>query len=168
MIKPTRRLSSGFTFYLKRVHPVILFGFLILFVAIPIVRGAMHGVFPPLPFSFLAPFLIGPAIFAVIFYLFMKKFVFDLVDEVLDDGSALIVRCGDRSERIALSEITNVNYSASSGVSRVTLSLRKPTAFGDKIAFCTSAFSVPLWTPPVVDELIRRIDAAREARRASR
>jgi hypothetical protein len=40
----------------------------------------------------------------------MKKLIFDLVDEVWDDGRALIVKNDDREERIPFADIKNVNY----------------------------------------------------------
>ena len=57
------------------------------------------------------PFLIVPLLMAVFGYWIMKKLVFNLADEVLDAGNALVVRSGGQEERIALSDIKNVNYS---------------------------------------------------------
>jgi hypothetical protein len=92
----------------------------------------------------------------------MKKLVFDLVDEVLDGGDALVVKDHHQQERIALSNITNVSYSSSVSPPRVTLSLRERSInFGDKISFCAPVSVLPFATSPVIDELIRRIDAER-------
>src|SRR5262249_55747223 len=57
------------------------------------------------------PFLIVLLLLAVFAYRFMKKLVFNLADEVLDAGNALVVRSGGQEERIALFHIQNVNYS---------------------------------------------------------
>ena len=40
----------------------------------------------------------------------IKKMLVNLVDAVLDAGDALVVRSGGQEERIALSDIKNVNY----------------------------------------------------------
>jgi hypothetical protein len=107
-----RRISSGWTF------PIIWFGFLIVFVGI----GVAHG---QGAFVVIAPIGSG--------YFIMQKLVFDLVDEVWDDGDALVVKNRGQEQRIALSEIKNVNYSPFINPPRVTLSLRRPTIFGEQI-----------------------------------
>jgi hypothetical protein len=145
------RLSSRMTFVYKRVFPVVWFGFLLVFLAVGLLGHAAPA----------APFLLVPVLMIVIGYFVMKKLVFDLVDAVLDAGDALVVRNGGREERIALSDIMNVNYSPFINPPRVTLSLRRSGAFGDTVTFCAPLRFVPFSTSPVVDELIRRIDAAR-------
>ena len=92
----------------------------------------------------------------------MKKLIFDLVDEVFDDGDALLVKNGGREDRIALSDVKNVSYSPLINPPRVTLSLRKRSFFGDKVSFCAPVRFIPFSTHPIIDELIERIDAARE------
>jgi|SRR5215470_12800747 len=150
-----RRISSSMTFFYKRVFPIIFLGFLLLFLAIGFITGMTSGQYPPLPF------FIMPVIMFVVVFFIMKKLVFDLVDEVLDAGDALVVRNGAQEERIALSEIMNVNYSPLINPPRVTLSLRRPSIFGTQVAFCAPVRFVPFSTSPVIDELIQRIDAAR-------
>jgi len=47
----------------------------------------------------------------------------------------------------------------------VTLSLRNPTQFGDRVTFCAPVRLSPLavFSPnPAIDELIQRVDAARQ------
>jgi len=88
------------TFFYKRVSPVIWFGgLLLLFV---------FALFSASPSK---PFLIVVLLMAVFGYWFMKKVNFNLADAVLDAGDALVVRSGGQEERIALSDIKNVNYS---------------------------------------------------------
>jgi hypothetical protein len=94
-------------------------------------------------------------------YALMKKLIFDLADEVWDDGSALLVKKGGQEERIALSDIKNVNYSTMSSPPRVVLSLRRPSVFGEQLAFCAPIRFIPFATSPVIDDLIERIDVAR-------
>jgi hypothetical protein len=99
-----RQISSGTTFYNKRVSPVSFLGMSAVILIVALYQALTRG---------------GEAIFFVIVVMlalacgsyFAKKNFFDLVDEVRDAGDALIVRNGGREERIALSDITNVSYS---------------------------------------------------------
>jgi hypothetical protein len=152
-----RRISSGMTFFYKRIFPIVWFGFLALFIATPTTfKGTASG-------SSLAFFLV-PVIMMIAGYFMMKKLVFDLVDEVLDAGDALVIRNGKNEERVALSEIINVGYAQFMNPPRVTLSLRNPGMFGDRINFCAPVSLMPTFsTSPIVDELIKRVDTARRA-----
>lgn len=147
------------TFFYKRVFPVIWFGFLALFIAIPLVRSG--GSVSRLPTTS----LFGPVVVAIVGYFIMKKRVFDVVDEVLDVGDALVIRNGGAEDRVALADIINVSYSQLSNPPRVTLSLRNPGQFGDRVSFFTPVSFNPFrmfMTNPAVEELIKRIDAARQ------
>jgi hypothetical protein len=110
------------------------------------------------------PFLIMPVLIAINGYQFMKKLVFNLVDEVFDVGDALLVRSGGREARIALSDIKNANYVPYMSPPQVTLSLRRLIVFGDKIVFCAPFRIMPLSSSAIIDDLIDRIDAARQKR----
>jgi hypothetical protein len=110
------------------------------------------------------PPLIVPVLMAVFGYWIMKKLVFGLADEVLDAGDTLVVRRGGQEERIALSDIKNVNYSPYVSPPQVTLSLRRHTVFGDTVTFCAPVSVVPFRSSPVIDGLIDRVDAARRKR----
>ena len=156
-----RRVSSKATFFYKRIFPIMFFGILLLVMVAPMFAGSGSGQFPPLQF------FIIPAIMAVFAYFVMGKLVFDLVDEVWDDGDALVVRKGTTEDRIALSDIKNVSYSALTSPPRVTLSLRQPTNFGSEVAFCAPLRFIPFSTSPIIDELIDRIDAKRKSSRSS-
>jgi hypothetical protein len=154
-----RRISSGMTFFYKRIFPVIWFGFLALFMAapfvVPMIGGSISG--SPMAFFF-APVMM------IVGYFAMKRLVFDLVDEVLDAGDALIIRNGHLEDRIALADITNVGYARFMNPPRVTLSLRHRGMFGDQVSFCAPVALMPTFsTSPIIDELIKRIEAARTA-----
>jgi hypothetical protein len=151
-----QRISSKTTFYYKRVFPVMMFGFLLLFLAVPIAAGK-NG--PPLPF------VLAPAVMAVFMYFVMKKLIFDLVDEVWDAGDALIIRNRNQEDRIPLSKIMNVSYTPLMSPPRVTLALRTPSLFGDRVTFCAPIKFNPFSSSPLLDELIVRVDAARRAAR---
>jgi hypothetical protein len=151
-----RRISSKATFWYKWVFPIVWFGFLAVFIAIGVFASAHDGG------TALLPFIIMPAVMIVIGYFIMKKLVFDLVDEVWDDGAALIVKDKDREDRIALSNIVNISYSPLVNPPRVTLTLRQPTNyFGTEISFSAPIRFVPFAKSELIEELIRRVDAAR-------
>src|SRR5579863_3244793 len=150
-----RLISSKMTFFNKRIFPAIWFGFLIVFIGVAVFSGATRNTASPLPF------LIVPAIMIVFGYFIMKKLVFDLADEVWDDGDTLVVKNRGQEQRIALSDIKNVSYSPFINPPRVTLSLRRPTVFGDQITFSAPVRLVPFSTSPVINDLIERVDHAR-------
>ena len=153
-----QRLSSRMTFYYKRVFPIVMFGFLAVFVAVGLMAQSRNNG-PGLAF------LLVPGFIAVFMFVMLKKLVFDLIDEVWDAGDALIVRNSGQEDRIVLSDITNVSYSPYLNPPRVVLSLRTPSVFGDKIAFGAPVRFNPFATSPIIDELIARIDAARRRAR---
>jgi hypothetical protein len=148
------------TFWYKRVFPVIWFGSIVLLLVVPLFAGSSRRE----PLAFLLP----PTLMAIFGYFLMKRLVFDLVDEVLDAGDALVVRNTGIEDRVALADIINVSYTQLSSPPRVTLSMRSPSRFGDQITFCAPVRFSPLaaFSPsPIIDELIKRIDAARQRRR---
>jgi len=147
-------ISSKMTFFFKRIFPIIWFGSVAIFALFVLLNGPDQDLSA----------LIVPVLMAIIGYWFMKKLVFNLVDQVFDVGDALLVRNGDREERIALADIKNVNYSPYINPPQVTLSLRRPTVFGDTIAFCAPFRIMPLSSSPIIDRLVDRVDAARQKR----
>ncbi len=151
------RLSSKATLFYKRIFPALFIGFLILFTAIPFFTGAAGGRYLSLQF------FIAPIVMIVIFYILMKKLIFDLVDEVVDLGDALLVKNGNQEDRIALSDIININYTPLMSPPRVTLSLRKASLFGKQVSFCAPIRFMPFASSPIIDDLIARVDAARRA-----
>jgi hypothetical protein len=151
-----RRISSAWTFYYKRVFPAVWFGFILLFMGISLFATRYSSEFP------LIPFLIGPIVLIVFGFVLMKMFVFDLVDEVWEEGNTLLVKNRGQEQRIELADIKNVNYTVLTSPPRVTLSLRRPTVFGDRIVFCAPVRFIPFATSPIIDGLIDRIDTARQ------
>lgn len=159
-----RRLSSRLTFLYKRVIPTIWFGVIAagLFLPVVIPSAQPDVVGPPAAVYFAFAVLMGVGV-----YVFFKNLVFDLADVALDDGDTLVVKKGGRDDRIALSDIKNVNYTVWFQPPRVTLSLRKPSIFGEEVSFCPPASFIPFSGHPVIYEWIERVDAAREARSRS-
>jgi hypothetical protein len=150
-----RRISSQWTFFYKFVFPVIWVSFLIVFLIVAVFVPVRSGQSPPIPA------LIVPVIMIGVGYTLMKKLIFNLADEVWDDGDTLVVKKGGQEQRIALSDIKNVNYSVMTSPPRVVLSLRRPSVFGDQVAFCAPIRFIPFATSPIIDDLIERIDVAR-------
>jgi hypothetical protein len=150
-----RRISSRGTFWYKRIFPIVWFGVLALFIVIDVFTSTFsYGTQE-------VPFIIVPAVMAVIGYVIMKKLIFDLADQVWDDGAALVVRDKGREDRIALSNIMNVSYSPLTNPPRVTLTLRQPSNFGAEISFIAPVRFIPFAKSPLIEDLIRRVDAAR-------
>jgi hypothetical protein len=152
-----KRISSRWTFFYKRVFPIIWFGFCAVFLVLPWLGIPMSGRSSP------GAFFIAPAVMIVVGFLIMRKLIFDLVDQVWDDGNTLLIRNRGEEERVALADIKNVNYTPFVSPPRVVLSLRRHTAFGERIAFCAPVRLVPFASSPVIDGLIDRVDAARRA-----
>jgi len=148
-----RRISSGSTFFYKRVFPIIWFGMIGIFLFAAIV-GAIKGVEPA--------FVVVPlAVMAIAGRFVFKKLLFDLVDEVWDDGDALVVRNKGYEERILLSEIINVSDSFMTNPPRITLTVRQPARFGKEITFMPPTRFLSFLRHPIARELIERVDEAR-------
>src|SRR5690242_6127399 len=119
-------LSSRATFVHKRLLPIFWFGFIVVFVVMGFVHDAAHQ----------APGLfIGPVVMAVFGFLFFRRLVWNLADEVLDGGDYLIVRKGGIEQRVPLANIMNVSGSTYVNPPRVTLRLVEPGPLGDEVAF---------------------------------
>ena len=152
-----RRISSRWTFFMKRVFPPLWFGILGCFF-LPILRGVTSGESVPLEA------LLFPAIMAVFGYVVLKRLVFDLADEVWDAGPELLVKNKDHEVRVALTNVVNVGYSTATSPPRVTLTLRQPTQLGKELTFMAPMSWIPFAKSPLIVDLIKRIDAARERR----
>jgi len=152
-----RRISSRATFFYKRIFPIFWFAFLVLFIGISLLTKPRSN-----PVAML-PFLIVPIAMMGFGYFFMKNYIFNLVDEVWDDGDALVVKNKGQEQRIPLADITNVSYAAMTSPPRVVLSLRHLTVFGDEVAFCAPVQIITMAQSPVIADLIKRVDRARES-----
>lgn len=153
-----KRISSQTIWFSKYLYPFVVFaglgGFVIAFLLADRSKGG-----PPLIV------LVVPLAIGTIFFLVMKKMVWDLADEVLDMGNFLEVRFGSERDQIPLANIINVSYSHMTSPPRVTLTLRTPCQFGSEVTFAPPRrFSlIPFVRNPDILELIQRVDAARLA-----
>jgi hypothetical protein len=150
-----RRLSSKMTFFNKRIFPIIWF-------SIPALILLGGSVAPwrgtQIPFQlFVVP--IGLTIFG---FFILKFLVFDLLDEVWDEGEALLLRNDGQEDRIPLTNIINVSHATFTNPPRITLTLRHPCRFGKDVTFSPLARLNPFSKDPIAVELIERVDAARQ------
>lgn len=161
-----QRLSSTSTWFYKGLFPVLWFGFISLFFVISLwarfhpesVRGQ-----PPDPM-----FLLMPLLMAAIGYFVFRRLIFDLVDEVWLDGDWLVVTNRGEKRRVALGEVMNVNATTTTNPRRITVMLRTETRFGSSFSFIPAGSRgfLSLFKPdPIATELIKRVDAARQAAR---
>lgn len=150
------RISSSNTFFLKKVFPVLWFGFLGFFGLLLIPTGQKAGPAAVVPLLFMA----------VVGFVLMKKVVWDLVDEVYDCGDFLVVKNGADQDNIALSNIMNISASTMTNPPRITLRLVNPSKFGSEICFSPVKKLTlnPFARDPISEDLIQRVDQARVKR----
>jgi hypothetical protein len=154
-LQTVRRLSSKMTFFNKRIFPVIWFSIpalILLGSSVAAWKGAQ------IPFQlFVVP--IGLAVFG---FFILRLLVFDLLDEVWDEGETLLLRNDGLEDRIQLTNIINVSHATFTNPPRITLTLRHPCCFGKEITFSPLARLNPFSKDPIAKELIERVDAARQ------
>lgn len=94
----------------------------------------------------------------------MKQFLWDLADEVHDQGDALLVSRRGVRETVALSNVRDVTY-ANMRPPRLTLHLRRPGRFGARVSFSPAAKRSrnPFAKHPLMEELAVRAWRARNA-----
>jgi hypothetical protein len=152
------QISSRNVWIIKYIFPIFWFGFLGFFIIVLIFTRNTDG--GPATFAIIVPIAMG-----VFGYFLMKRTVWDLADAVLDAGDSLVVRFGNKEERIPLANIINISYSYISGPARVTLMLRERGRFGEEVSFSPPQRFVPFSRSPEIIELIRRVDQARRAQK---
>jgi len=155
------KISSGSMFIMKRVFPVLWFGFLVVFVGAGMMWAIAGG--PELSDLF---FLVTPLFLAIIGYAVMKQFIWDLVDEVYDHGDYLVIRNRGDEARIDLADIMNVSVSTNLNPPRISLRLAHPTKFGTEVSFSPiRPFTLnPFVKNEIAESLIVRVDRARSRR----
>ena len=156
-----KRISSPWTTFYKKVFPALWFGFLGLFVIVALSHGGLA--------SGTVIFLVGPSAMSVFGYFVMRKFVWDLADEVYDAGDYLVVRNRGREHQLPLADIMNVSSSIAVNPPRITLRLTGTSAsgpLGAEVAFSPERrFTLnPFARSEVAEDLIVRVDRARSKR----
>lgn len=94
-------------------------------------------------------------------YFMMKYLVFDLMDEVYDEGSSLLFKNNGKTVRVNLTDIKDVSYTILLNPPRVTISLRHKTELGDELSFSPPASLLPFKKNKEIIGLSDRIDSAR-------
>ncbi len=148
-----KRISSKATFIHKKIFPAFWFGFLAVFIIIILVGGIKD--------KLVLLLLFGPVIMAVFGFFFMKKMVFDLIDEVYDEGDSLLFRNSGKEVRVNLKDVKNVSYSTIMSPPKVTMSIRHETELGKELSFSPPARFIPFQKNRDIEELIDRIDSKR-------
>jgi hypothetical protein len=120
------QVSAGHMYLAKWVLPILMFvGVAIWTIASNVARTAIDFISHGFALSVLGLFLVY----------FLKRDIWNLLDEVLDGGNFLLVRRGSKQERVPLSDVVNVNVTHQLNVTRIVLRLRTPCALGEKLAF---------------------------------
>ncbi len=148
-----KRISSRWTFFYKRIVPVICFGSLTFIIFTAAWTGEINrpgATIAVIMFIFMGFF----------FYFLMRRVIFDLVDEAWDVGNYLLFKNKGIEETVPLTNIMNVSYTVLINPPRVTLTLRTPSRFGREITFSPPASMNPFKKSPIIDELIQRVDRA--------
>ena len=148
------RISSKQVYFLKWIFPVLFLAVML----VPIGIGLAVPRSPPPIAIFLMPLVMIPILFLV-----LRKFVWDLMDEVYDGGDYLLVKKGDEEDRIPLSNIMNVSATLMVNPPRVTLRLVNPSKFGKEVSFSpVRPFTLnPFARNDDRRDLIERVDKAR-------
>ncbi len=153
-----RQISSRWTFYYKRIFPLIGFGFFAIVVVFALSMDRTSAQFDPL-------FLVGTVLITAFGYLLMRASIFDLADEVVDAGNALVLRKSGDEVRIRIADIINVDCGTFMNPPRNTLTVCTPCRFGRTIAFSPPSRRLlrlyPFASNPLGEELIDRVDRAR-------
>ncbi|MGY8818977.1 MAG: hypothetical protein ACKVLM_06185 [Pseudomonadales bacterium] len=98
---------------------------------------------------------------AVLGYLFFKNNLWNLADEVFDDGGSLLFYMNGKEQRVKLSEIININHTQMGSVERVVLKVRAGGAVGSELAFTPPMRFNPFSKNAMITDLIERVDRAR-------
>lgn len=143
---------SGSTFYFKKLFPSVWFGILAFFLITSLFSGATSE-------SFM--FLVVPVFMAIFGFFFFKKLLWDLADEVYDEGESLLFRKGSKEQRVHLKDIINVSYAQMNSPERVVLQVRTDGEIGKELAFNPPMRFNPFSKNPIIVELIERVDRAK-------
>ena len=132
---------SGSTFYFKKLFPTMWFGFICIFVIVVTLFGAA---------SESIMFLITPAFMAVFGFVLFRKLVWDLADEVYDEGDSLLFRKGGIEQRVYFKNVLNINHVQMNSPERIVLQLRSGGPIGKDLAFNPPIRLNPLSKSPLV------------------
>ncbi|RBW67188.1 hypothetical protein DS893_00310 [Vibrionales bacterium C3R12] len=143
---------SGATFIYKKLFPTLVIGFLSIWIAVYAISGGIE-----LKNTFVLLLFVGVVIFTFVFF---RKTVWDLVDEVFDCGDCLIYRLDGIETKVMLDEITHIAcaHAHSPERAKVFACTREGKTF--HFVFCLKARIILSRRDqnPVILELVERID----------
>src|SRR5579885_1114492 len=150
-----KRLSSNSFEYRRRAFPYLWFGLLTLFAVrmwIELDRDVM------------VPFLAVVVFVALTGYLVISHFNRHMVDDVWDDGKGLVVQKDGEVDHVPMADILRIRTSLLVAPRRVTIVLRKPGKWGDRIVFSMRfSWLAGIREYPEIRDLAARAAAARGA-----
>lgn len=158
-----QRLSSTSTGFYKRVFPGLWFGFIALFFGFALWDRWHAGVFRGTPPDVML--LVTPLLMAAFGVVLFRRLLFDLVDEVWQDGDWLVLVDRGQQRRVALADVVNVNTS-NTNPRRITVMLRTGSPSGFSFMPASPRGFLSAFKPdPIAIELIKRVDARRQVAR---
>lgn len=151
------RISSRMTWVYKRAFPVLWIAILVV-ALIGILASGLARQEPAV--------VVVPIVMAPIGFFLIRRFTSDLADEVHDGGDYLRVQYRGEEDRVALSNVMNVDSSPNAKPPRVTLTLISPSRFGSEIAFIPAHEVTlnPFAKCKLAEDLMVRAHHARSAR----
>ncbi len=126
-------ISSGMTGFYKK-SPIIWFGALAIMLVMNLVDEG---------WDIKMSKVLGPLIMACFGFFMMRVMYWDLMDEVRDCGSYLLIKKGAIEEKVFFSDVINIRPSTFfSNPPRITLELKNAGKLGSEIAFYPMGSSV--------------------------
>lgn len=145
-------VNTAKTFEVKKAFPAIFYALM----AVGFLAGIFSRPFNP---KFVAIALLMTFGGTVLMWLL----VWDLADEVVDEGGYLRVRKGRIEERVMLRDVVKVSYSGNTNPVRLSLWLHRPNRLGDRVVFIPKGF---VWRlsgeHPMAEELRARAERLRK------
>ena len=154
------KISSRMTFFNKRVFPALFLGFATIFLLFAVYTIFFQHQFLPKDAPPAAVMITVPLLMLGFGFVLFKNLCFDLMDEVYDCGDGLLVRNGGKEDRIGFNEISNISYAYMQNPQKVTLSIRRETAFGHEVSFAPPVVWFPFAKSPIVKTLIDKVEHA--------
>ena len=138
------------TFFLKKVLPLIAYSFLTTFLIVLIL--GTKGVFSK-------AILVIVHVFMFLFAHFLTKILFgDLVDEVYDEGEALLIKHKGKGIHVNIKDIVGISYPGIWQPNRMIFFFRNQTDLGLEVSFSPRMSMIPNIVHKDIKKLISRIN----------
>jgi hypothetical protein len=135
--------NSAKTFEMKKAFPAIFYALM----AAGFIVGISKRPFDP-------AFVVMPLLVTFGGTVLMWRLVWDLADDVVDEGGYLRVRKGRVEERVMLRDVVKVSCLNTNPV-RLSLWLHRPNRFGERVVFIPKGFAWRLYGEHPMDEELR-------------